>query len=150
MDSMLVSFCSLPVEREEQRDYGQSYRSGSEAPSCAWGPCAGTGVLQPFRCSQVKWDGPPCARHHAGPKDSECGLEQRRNCGRFGDPNPKEQQKSQGHGFRTTDSVSGTQKGSPRNSSLPRGGGQTAKPPPALEVSSMLLWSEAKISWGGE
>ena len=41
MDSMLVSFCSLPVEREEQRDCRQSYRSGSEASPCAWGPCLG-------------------------------------------------------------------------------------------------------------
>ena len=42
MDSMLVSFCSLPVEREEQRDQfvgRQNYWSGSQAPPCAWGPC---------------------------------------------------------------------------------------------------------------
>ena len=73
MVSMLVSFCSLPVEREEQRDCRQSYRSGSEAPPCAWVPAVGTGVLRPLSCSCATRDGPRGTRCHAGPEDSEHG-----------------------------------------------------------------------------
>lgn len=50
-----------------------------------------------------------------GPKDSEHSLEQRRNWVRVEGPDPRKQRKSQDHGFWPVDSVSGTQKGWPRN-----------------------------------
>lgn len=51
------------------RDCRQSYRSGSEASPCAWGPCLGIRASPAIRCAYVKPDGLLCqASYHAGPR----------------------------------------------------------------------------------
>lgn len=63
-------------------------------------PASGIGLLQPFGRAYVKPDGLLCARHHimlAPGLGAQPG--QKKDLGRVGGPNPKEQQKSQGCGF---------------------------------------------------
>lgn len=71
MDSMLVCFCSLPVEREEQYDCDLSHRGGSEEP----GGLQRVRVLLAFTCACVIHAGHTVCQ--AGSKDSEQDLEQR-------------------------------------------------------------------------
>lgn len=45
---MLVSFCSLACGEGRTKGLSAELQEGSEASPCAWGPCLGIGLLQPF------------------------------------------------------------------------------------------------------